>query len=111
MLFALNTLEPDTCDGCGLCCEGIGSPVLLYQSVPGHDGPHPQRPPGLPQPLIEEIDLHFLGLLRGQEPQGCCLWYDPVDRRCRHYDWRPQICRDYERGGDPCLRRRAEGRE
>ncbi|MGD9856034.1 MAG: YkgJ family cysteine cluster protein [Planctomycetaceae bacterium] len=106
MFPQLDVLEPASCDGCGLCCEGIGSPVLLYQSLPGCDGPHPHRPPGLPQSLIDEIDEHFLGLPRGQEPQVCCLWYDPAAKRCRHYDWRPAICRDYELGGDACLRRR-----
>jgi Fe-S-cluster containining protein len=32
-------------------------------------------------------------------------------RRCRHYEWRPQVCRDYELGGDACLARRREYRE
>ncbi|MBW3601064.1 MAG: YkgJ family cysteine cluster protein, partial [Planctomycetes bacterium] len=57
----------------------------------------------LPRELIEEIDRHFLGLDRGQEPQERCLWYDPHTRRCRHYAWRPQVCRDYELGGRACL--------
>lgn len=105
--LALNVLEPDSCDDCGLCCEGIGSPVLLYQSLPQVAGPHPQRPVGLPQELIDEIDAHFLGLARGEETQERCLWYDAETKRCRHYEWRPQICRDYELGGSDCRRRRA----
>ena len=68
-MLALSVLTPSSCDGCGLCCEGIGSPVLLYASRPGFGEPHPYRPDGLPQELIEEIDLHFSGLMRGQEPQ------------------------------------------
>lgn len=103
MAHALKIVEPESCDGCGLCCEGIGSPVLLYQSRPDCDGPHPQRPPGLPQHLIDEIDDHFLGLARGQEPVERCLWYDPEKKQCRHYEWRPQICRDFEMGGEACL--------
>jgi Fe-S-cluster containining protein len=103
MLHVLPQLVPASCDGCGLCCQGIGSPVLVYQSQPHCSGPHPFRPPGLPQPLIEEIDAHFLGLSRGQEPQAQCLWYDAAARRCRHYEWRPQVCRDYELGGRACL--------
>jgi uncharacterized protein len=92
-----------------LCCEGIGSPVLLYVSRPELSGAHPFRPPELPTELIVEIDEHFLGILRGQEPQERCLWFDPVTRQCRHYAWRPQVCRDYELGGDACLLRREEG--
>ncbi len=99
----LDVLEPVTCDACGLCCEGIGSPVALYATRPGFEPRHPFRPDGLPQELIDEIDAHFLGLFRGQEPQERCLWFDPVGRRCRHYEWRPQVCRDYELGGAACL--------
>ena len=99
----LNVLEPESCDGCGLCCEGIGSPVALYVTRPGLAADHPFRPVGLPQELIREIDEHFLGLFRGQERQDRCLWFDPAARCCRHYEWRPQVCRDYELGGAPCL--------
>ena len=104
----LSVLQPANCDGCGLCCEGIGSPVALYATRPGLEGPHPFRPEGLPEELVREIDSHFLGLFRGQEPQARCLWYDDRARRCRHYEWRPQVCRDYELGGAACLALRRE---
>lgn len=103
----LPVLQPETCDGCGLCCEGIGSPVALYASRPGL-AEHPSRPAGLPEELIREIDEHFIGLFRGQEPQERCLWFDAESRRCRHYEWRPQVCRDYELGGSACLALRRE---
>ena len=99
----LHLLQPSSCDGCGLCCEGIGSPVALYTTRPGFEARHPFRPEGLPQELIDEIDANFLGLFRGQEPQEQCLWFDAAARRCRHYEWRPQVCRDYELGGPACL--------
>ncbi|REJ71661.1 MAG: YkgJ family cysteine cluster protein [Planctomycetota bacterium] len=95
--------EPASCDDCGLCCQGIGSPVLIYQSRPRSAGRHPARPADLPQNLIDEIDEHFLGLARGEEPQEQCLWYDAARKQCRHYEFRPPICRDYERGGRDCL--------
>ena len=106
--LGLLILSPDSCDGCGLCCEGIGSPVLLYASRPGFGEPHPFRPADLPQKLIEEIDFHFSGLTRGQEPLERCLWFDTATRQCRHYELRPQLCRDYELGGEACLSRRRE---
>lgn len=99
---------PESCEGCGLCCEGIGSPVLLYQSFLGTEGEHPYRPADLPQNLIDEIDSQLGGLFRGQEPQQACLWFDAEKRICGHYEWRPQICRDYELGGTACLLRRAD---
>lgn len=106
----LPIVAPDSCDDCGLCCMGIGSPVLLYATHPDVQGLHPFRPAGIPAELIREIDEHFLGLHRGQEPQAQCLWYDPTTRRCRNYEWRPQVCRDYELAGTACLMRRAEER-
>ena len=102
----LEVLQPESCEGCGLCCEKIGSPVLLYQSRLRESGAHAFRPPGLPTELIREIDEHFNGLTRGQEPQDRCLWFDPATRRCKHYRWRPQICHDYELGGQACLHER-----
>jgi Fe-S-cluster containining protein len=81
---------------------------MLYASRPEYAGPHPFRPANLPSELADEINFHFSGLLRGQEPQDKCLWYDPVTRRCRHHEFRPQVCRDYELAGRECLRRRRE---
>lgn len=111
MPIHLDVLQPASCDDCGLCCEGIGSPVLAYASRPAFGDDHPFRPAGLPTALIQEIDEHFAGLSRGQEPQERCLWFDAQRRRCKHYDWRPQICRDYERAGTACLLRRQEHAE
>ena len=98
-----DALKPTSCAGCGLCCLGVGSPVLLYQSRKEWEEHHPHRPEGLPAPLIEEIDANFRGLFRGQERQDQCLWYDPETRVCKHYEWRPKVCRDYELGGPECL--------
>lgn len=104
MTTSLPVIQPPlSCEGCGLCCLGIGSPIVLYASRPGLGASHPFRPAELPPELIEEIDEHFAGLLRGQEPQEQCLWFDPQTRRCKHYEYRPQVCRDYELGGRACL--------
>ncbi len=99
---------PTSCDDCGLCCQGIGSPVLIYASRPGFGAQHPYRPADLPPELLAEIDEHFSGLTRGQEPQTQCLWYDERARCCKHYEFRPQLCRDYELGGRACLMLRRE---
>ena len=100
----LPVLPPTSCDGCGVCCLGVGSPILLYASRPHYCEPHPFRPRNLPQELVDEINLHFAGLLRGQEPQESCLWFDQQTRRCKHHEYRPQVCCDYELGGPECLR-------
>src|SRR5579872_2072415 len=99
----LDVLQPENCEACGLCCEGNGSPVTIYASRSEWRDCHPFRPRGLPQELVHEIDEHLGGLFRGQESQQRCLWFDADARRCRHYEWRPQVCRDYELGGIACL--------
>lgn len=104
----LPLLPPDSCETCGLCCQGIGSPVLIYATRPGLPTPHPFRPANLPQELIEEVDQNFAGLVRGQEPQERCLWFNPVTLKCQHYEYRPQVCRDYELAGRACLQRRRD---
>jgi Fe-S-cluster containining protein len=76
---------------------------MIYASRPQWQSHHPFRPDGMPHDLIHEIDGHFGGLFRGQESHECCLWFDAQARRCRHYEWRPQVCRDYELGGFACL--------
>jgi Putative zinc- or iron-chelating domain len=35
-----------------------------------------------------------------------CLWLDMETRKCRWYDWRPDVCRDFEVGCGPCLEHR-----
>ncbi len=105
-MIQLDVLQPESCNDCGLCCEGNGSPVVLYTSRPHETGPHPFRPSGLPQHLIDDIDANFLGLYRGQEPQDRCLWFDPTMRTCRHYEWRPMVCHEFELGGTACIETR-----
>ena len=104
--------------GASLLCGHLGSELsfLLYFRVfrffvvnnPGYGEPHSFRPDGLSQELVDEIDFHFSGLTRGQEPLARCLWFDPLTRQCQHYEYRPQVCIDYELGGRACLSRRRE---
>ncbi len=102
-LREFDELKPTSCGGCGLCCLGVGSPVLLYQTRADWEQHHPHRPEGLPVGLIAEIDAHFRGLFRGQEPQDQCLWFDPETHSCKHYEWRPKVCRDYEFADHECV--------
>ena len=84
---------------------------MIYATRPGWREQHPYRPHDLPADLAAEIDDHFAGLFRGQEPQERCLWFDAESRACRHYEYRPQICREYELAGPQCLLRRDAERE
>ena len=35
-----------------------------------------------------------------------CIWLDLETNKCKHHDLRPDICRDFEMGGDACLEHR-----
>ena len=32
-----------------------------------------------------------------------CAWLDQESRRCRYYDFRPEACRSFEPGSEPCV--------
>ena len=99
-------LEPTDCDGCGLCCRGIGSPPAIYTYRISRSGKFLFRPVDLPAELGQQLDDYFYGLLRGQEPVDNCIWLDQTTGKCKHYAWRPQVCRTYEVGCDACLNER-----
>jgi Fe-S-cluster containining protein len=70
----------------------------------------------LPEHLKRELDeylarrrLRWLaGKLEMDSDYGePCIWLEP-DGTCRHYDHRPLVCRDFEVGGEDCLRFRSE---
>ena len=36
-------------------------------------------------------------------PDGeICIWFDEGTRKCKHYNLRPDMCRDFELGGENC---------
>jgi Fe-S-cluster containining protein len=64
-----------------------------------------QRWRDMPPQLRDELKAYYDGLLAGTgEDRGGrpCLWLDMETRRCRHYEWRPSICRDFQVGEDSC---------
>jgi Fe-S-cluster containining protein len=92
----------DPCRGCGACCLHLGWPPFW--------GPREYRwrrlrreHPG----LAMEIDrVRWLAQTRGEH--GPCIWFDPSTRRCRHYELRPEACREFEPGGEYCQRFRMQ---
>ena len=80
-----------TCDDCGACC--------LQQGHPPFRGEEWNRvPPELRAPLYE-----YLASREENDFGRPCIWLDLQTRRCRHYEHRPQICRDFERGCAMCI--------
>jgi Fe-S-cluster containining protein len=48
--------------------------------------------------------------LQDYDPDGPCCWLDRVSKRCRWYDFRPRVCREFEIGSEACYRLRRQYR-
>jgi Fe-S-cluster containining protein len=99
-----------SCDDCGACCWHATSPP--FRRVFDENGEaywerlKRERPDLLAEMIADTRARREQGLPLHGTP---CLWFDQESRRCRHYDLRPQSCREFAVGGTDCLdaRRRA----
>ena len=122
--------KPVDCFGCGVCCLHMGYPAFVKPKPPltlaeiesdprlrrlaedprtkasllkGHDGePHWHS---LPDHLREELDEFVASYAAPEDGQldGACFWLDPETRLCKHHEYRPNVCRDFEIGCQQCL--------
>ena len=51
----------------------------------------------LPQELKDEL-LRY----KPSETDLVCIWFDRQTKGCKHYEHRPDICRDFEIGSSEC---------
>jgi Putative zinc- or iron-chelating domain len=81
--------SPDSCDGCPAgCCRGVKH----------------GRPP-FDTDEISRVPTELLSTIKdspGIHDRGVCSWLDLETRKCKHYDHRPQGCRDFPRGSVAC---------
>ena len=97
-----------SCEGCGACCMTMGHPRYFWNQEQGTNVDELWIE--LPKSLVAEIETH-LESLRGDEQADFgtpCIWFDDVERNCRHHRYKPQVCRDLEIGGEACLRSRRQ---
>lgn len=86
------------CDNCGVCCLGQNLLPLTGNDLDGVK-------------LPSELEVSLRTLLRGPLAGGdeCpCVWLDRRYGRCKHHQYRPSFCREFEVGSEDCLRIRAE---
>ena len=85
----MHSLPVLDCSGCGSCCEAQGTP------------PFTRFPDDRPPTELEwDIDAHDSRYDDGLP----CLWFDVETKLCRHYEHRPQACRETIVCGDEsCL--------
>lgn len=96
----MENTEMITCDDCGACCMAQCSPPF----VPGD---------GKVESLPADVREDYARGMRARDEAGWpadvpCFWFDPETYRCRHYEHRPAICRDFEPGSEGCLSWRDE---
>ncbi len=91
-----------SCDGCGICC--------MHMSVPPFD----DEEVGLLQsPILEDYlavkESRRLQLKVHGTDYTPCGWFDMATRKCKHYYYRPVVCRVFEVGNTYCLDLRKDG--
>ncbi len=85
-----------TCEACGLCCTEMGSPPFMPEHVGGVEL---QR-----LPAVVRKDYENGMKLRDAIgwPDGEPYFWLMEDQRCKHYQHRPEICREFKVGGEAC---------
>jgi len=84
------------CNDCGMCCMHMNVPPFTYM-----DGDEP------PSEFKQEIDL-YVNSVRYSDDAIPCMWLDVSTGKCKHYDHRPAVCKDFEVGGESCQLYRKE---
>lgn len=85
---------------CGVCCHGQEAlPVGYWLSGLG-DADRRVLPGWLRAELVA-LMFHFDQ--HGWPADGQdCVWFDAEARRCRHHQYRPEVCEEFKMGGESC---------
>lgn len=115
----------ELCEGCGRCCDKIGLPpfeapnpdlgplpVAAWKRAWGYDKYTAQQLTDTDtfQRMPPALRADHARLVRGltaDPSMTACAWLDPDTKRCRHYEYRPAVCRDWKPGERDCLQARS----
>ncbi len=104
----LSQLPIVNCDDCGACCMDQSSPrwyfaLLCNPQLGNEDDPDWQRFKNLPKDALQSLLDHKekVGKEGGKSKEPCC-WLDLETKRCKWYEHRPDMCRDFEVGCEGC---------
>ena len=88
------------CHDCGACCTEQGAlPITWFVGRMQFGNPQ-SLPPELKAELEQQL-RHFIAT--EFPPDGShCVWYDTDKRQCKHHEFRPELCREFEVGGKSC---------
>lgn len=113
----LKSSPPVNCNACCACCMHMGSPPLEvfyrgpkdhYEDVWGpweeqYSDDHRRFMALTPAERRAVYDDKFRD---GPDEDRPCIWLDLVNMQCGKYDARPDICREFEVGGEGCMTHR-----
>jgi Fe-S-cluster containining protein len=85
-----------------------GGPLPVHMLTPWY-GLTPCKP--LTPEIVAELEAYLVKFRQEGCPVGPCIWFDAATKQCRHYEYRPDLCRDeIMPGDDECrLWRQEEG--
>ncbi len=89
------------CRNCGVCCLHMGYPAFMEPVESSHDAQYWRA---LPDHLKQEL-LDYIAACEAPpagQLDGPCIWLDPDTRLCKHHEYRPRVCRDFEIGSKEC---------
>lgn len=93
-----------TCNGCSACCLSVGHPPFLLDLNEGDLHPSGGEDSAADYRRLRDAPaaahaayLRHLGTI-----DAPCSWLDKPNKRCRYYEFRPDICRAFEVGGKWC---------
>jgi len=99
------------CDGCGACCMAQCSPpgYVIFAKPPPWIDEIPDDDfdrmmyDSAPAEAKAALQEYIVGLNDewNHDDVPCC-WFDLETLRCRWYEWRPSICREFKIGSEGC---------
>ena len=91
------------CNDCGACCTGQAALPVHLVGEGFRMQPVKRLPPELAAELRAAVERFKA---EGFPPDGSpCIWYDPETKQCKHYEHRPEVCRDEVKPGDEACHR------
>jgi len=85
------------CLQCGACCAHLGSPPIM-----------PDETEKLPPELRDTVHAFLDADGWRSESYKPCYFWNSETRKCRIYEHRPAICREFEPGSEACRAWRKE---
>ena len=93
----------ESCDGCGACCQVVTVPPFYRVFDESGEDAWERLKADRPDVLAAFLADYQARRAAGGPYFGTpCIWFDATSSRCRHYQYRPRACREFEVGGDDC---------